>query len=57
MGDVKQSIYGFLNARPESFTDMYYSYSEEGNEHGMKNPSFKQFQKCGKYLRLCKLHF
>ena len=44
VGDVKQSIYGFLNARPESFTDMYYSYSEEGNEHGMKIPLSNNFR-------------
>lgn len=44
VGDVKQSIYGFLNARPESFTDMYYSYSEEGNEYGMKIPLSNNFR-------------
>ena len=30
VGDIKQSIYGFRNARPEIFTDTYDRYSRDG---------------------------
>lgn len=33
VGDVKQSIYGFRQAKPELFTDRYYRYQEEKEEN------------------------
>jgi len=50
VGDVKQSIYGFLNARPESFTERYTSYSFDGNEYGMKIPLSNNFRSADNVL-------
>ncbi len=50
VGDVKQSIYGFLNARPESFTERYKSYSFDGNELGMKIPLSNNFRSADNVL-------
>ena len=36
VGDVKQSIYGFLNALPDSFVNRYLSYKDEISPDGMK---------------------
>ncbi len=36
VGDVKQSIYGFLNAIPDSFMNRYLSYSDDVSPEGMK---------------------
>lgn len=33
VGDLKQSIYGFRQAKPELFIKRYYRYQEEGNEN------------------------
>lgn len=36
VGDVKQSIYSFRNARPDSFIEKFGLYAEEGNTYGTK---------------------
>lgn len=33
VGDVKQSIYGFRQARPQLFLEKYHAYQEENDEH------------------------
>ena len=45
VGDVKQSIYKFRQARPELFLEKYKSYSlENSNEKGLKIQLFKNFR-------------
>lgn len=45
VGDVKQSIYKFRQARPELFLEKYKSYSlENTNERGLKIQLFKNFR-------------
>ena len=45
VGDVKQSIYKFRQARPELFLEKYKSYSlENANEKGLKIQLFKNFR-------------
>ena len=45
VGDVKQSIYKFRQARPELFLEKYKSYSlENANERGLKIQLFKNFR-------------
>ncbi len=44
VGDVKQSIYRFRQARPELFLDKYEKYGIEKNSYGQKIKLFKNFR-------------
>ena len=44
VGDVKQSIYRFRQARPELFLDKYDKYGLDTNEYGRKIKLFKNFR-------------
>ncbi len=44
VGDVKQSIYRFRQAKPELFMDKYRNYGEVGNEKGRKILLYKNFR-------------
>lgn len=44
VGDVKQSIYRFRQAKPELFMDKYRTYSLEGNGSGRKILLYKNFR-------------
>jgi len=44
VGDVKQSIYKFRQARPELFLEKYRNYGAEGNELGKRIQLFKNFR-------------
>ena len=44
VGDVKQSIYRFRQAKPELFLDKYQKYGLEPNEYGQKIKLFKNFR-------------
>ena len=44
VGDVKQSIYRFRQAKPELFLDKYQKYGIEPNEYGQKIKLFKNFR-------------
>ncbi len=57
VGDVKQSIYKFRQARPELFLDKYEKYGKEKNEFGQKIQLFKNFRSRESVLDLTNLVF
>lgn len=57
VGDVKQSIYRFRQARPELFLEKYEKYGIEANEHGQKIKLFKNFRSRKNVLDVTNLIF
>ena len=58
VGDVKQSIYKFRQARPELFLDKYKKYNlNETNNYGLKIQLFKNFRSRENILDLTNLIF
>ena len=57
VGDVKQSIYKFRQARPELFLDKYEKYSVDTNEYGTKIQLFKNFRSRKSILDITNLIF
>ena len=58
VGDVKQSIYRFRQARPELFLDKYKKYSlNDANEKGLKIQLFKNFRSRQNVLDLTNIIF
>lgn len=57
VGDVKQSIYRFRQAKPELFMEKYRNYSEEGNERGKKILLYKNFRSQNNILALVNFIF
>ena len=58
VGDVKQSIYKFRQARPELFLDKYRKYNlNESNKYGLKIQLFKNFRSRENILDLTNLIF
>lgn len=57
VGDVKQSIYRFRQARPELFLDKYEKYTKERNEKGQKIQLFKNFRSRKNVLDVTNLVF
>lgn len=50
VGDVKQSIYRFRQAKPELFLEKYRTYSEEGDTPARRILLFKNFRSRGEVL-------
>lgn len=57
VGDVKQSIYRFRQAKPELFLDKYENYGDEPNELGQKIKLFKNFRSRENILNTTNLIF
>lgn len=58
VGDVKQSIYKFRQARPELFLDKYEKYGkDEKNDFGLKIQLFKNFRSRSSVLDITNLVF
>lgn len=57
VGDVKQSIYKFRQARPELFLDKYEKYGVDTNEYGTKIQLFKNFRSRKSILDITNLIF
>lgn len=57
VGDVKQSIYRFRQARPELFLEKYEKYGIEKNEYGQKIQLFKNFRSRKNILDVTNLIF
>ncbi len=57
VGDVKQSIYRFRQARPELFLEKYEKYGLEKNEYGQKIQLFKNFRSRENILNVTNLIF
>lgn len=57
VGDVKQSIYKFRQARPELFLNKYENYSKDKNELGMKIQLYKNFRSRSSVLDITNLIF
>lgn len=57
VGDVKQSIYRFRQARPELFLEKYENYGLEKNELGQKIKLFKNFRSRKNILDITNLVF
>lgn len=56
VGDVKQSIYGFRQAKPELFLEKYDTYTED-NDRNMKICLSKNFRSRDKIIDTCNLIF
>ena len=57
VGDVKQSIYRFRQAKPELFLDKYEKYGVDANEYGQKIKLFKNFRSRENILAVTNLIF
>lgn len=57
VGDVKQSIYRFRQARPELFLEKYEKYGLEKNQYGQKIQLFKNFRSRKNILDVTNLIF
>ena len=57
VGDVKQSIYKFRQARPELFLEKYDTYAMESNDVGQKIKLFKNFRSRENILDITNLIF
>ncbi len=57
VGDVKQSIYRFRQARPELFLEKYEKYGIETNQYGQKIKLFENFRSRENILQLTNLIF
>ena len=57
VGDVKQSIYRFRQAKPELFLEKYENYGDEPNELGQKIKLFKNFRSRENILNTTNLIF
>ena len=57
VGDVKQSIYRFRQAKPELFLEKYNSYSEEDNKKNRKIMLYKNFRSRKEVIDSCNYIF
>ncbi len=57
VGDVKQSIYKFRQARPELFLEKYENYKDINDESGEKIKLFQNFRSRKEVLNFCNLVF
>lgn len=57
VGDVKQSIYKFRQARPELFLEKYNTYGINKNDYGLKIKLFKNFRSRESVLDITNLIF
>lgn len=57
VGDVKQSIYRFRQAKPELFMEKYKTYTEDGNSKGKKILLYKNFRSKNNILAMVNFIF